>query len=84
MGSRIAWPLSGEHRSDLEKLIQRLAALCRTGTFPMRQKPDDASTWRFGDYDELVPDLDRRSDELESKSYPADRPSPPCRDDKDK
>jgi hypothetical protein len=49
----------------------------------MRQKPDDASTWRFGDYDELVPDLDRRGDELESKSYPADRPSPPCRDDED-
>ena len=81
MGSRIAWPLSGEHRSDLEELIQRLAALCRTGTFPMRQEPDDAPTWRFGDYDELVPDLDRRGDELESKSYPADRPSPPCTDD---
>jgi len=80
MGSRIAWPLSGEHRSDLEALIQRLAALCRTGTFPMRREPDDASTWRFGDYDELVPDLDRRGEELESKSYPADRPDPPCGD----
>ena len=77
MGTRLGWSLDADRRAEMEAILQRLAELTRTGTFPMRPDPKEASIWAFGEYADLLSDLDARTRQLQSKSYPDDRPKPP-------
>lgn len=78
MGTRLHFRPDAAVRQELEQILQRLASLARTGSFPMRPDADDHRPWKWGDYDRLVPNLDARTDQLDAKEdhYPDDRPHP--------
>ncbi|MFB6272400.1 MAG: PD-(D/E)XK nuclease family protein [Salinibacter sp.] len=78
MGTRLRFRPDDAVREELEQILRTLAALARTGSFPMRPDADDHRPWKWGDYDRLVPDLDARTDQLDAKEdhYPDDRPHP--------
>jgi hypothetical protein len=76
MGTRLSFR-PGRYREDVERLVDQLNALARSGSFPMTPDARDASAWRYRGYDRLVHDLAARSRELKLKAYPEDRPLPP-------
>lgn len=76
MGTRLSFR-PARYREDVERLVDRLNALARSGSFPMTPKARSASAWRYRGYDRLVHDLAARSRDLKQKDYPDDRPRPP-------
>ncbi|WP_022836313.1 PD-(D/E)XK nuclease family protein [Salisaeta longa] len=77
MGNRLSWPLDERAETALHGTLRHLMRLLRTGTFPMRPDLDAASSWAFGAYDALVPDLDARKRALAAKAFPEEaRPVP--------
>ena len=76
MGTRLAFR-PARYREDVERLVDRLNALARSGSFPMTPDARNASAWRYRGYDRLVHDLAARSRTLKQKAYPDDRPRPP-------
>ena len=65
------------YRDEVEQLLQRLGALAESGTFPVTPNLHRVNDWKWGGYDRLVADLDRRKSTLREKAYPKDRPEPP-------
>lgn len=65
------------HRAEVEQLLGRLGALAESGTFPVTPNLHRVTDWKWGGYDRLVADLDRRKSVLREKAYPEDRPEPP-------
>jgi RecB family exonuclease len=65
------------HRAEVEQLLGRLGALAESGTFPVTPTLHRVNDWKWGGYDRLVADLDRRKSTLREKAYPEDRPEPP-------
>ena len=72
MGRRLDYPVNVGYRSDMEDILIRLGELSRTGTFPMSPNASDADTWKYGDYEALVPDIEAREAQLQAKDYPED------------
>lgn len=68
----------GRYREDIAELLSRLSKISRSGCFPMNLS---STPWMFGDYDQVVPDIETREDEFGQKTYPEDRPTPPHLDD---
>ncbi|MCS3940340.1 RecB family exonuclease [Salinibacter ruber] len=62
------------YREKIGELLKRLSKVSRSGCFPMNL---DSTPWMFGDYDRIVPDTERREEELDQKTYPEDSPAPP-------
>ena len=77
LGDRIAHD-PRPYQSAIAALLRRLSDMARAGCFPMNL---DTPPWMFGDYEQIVPDTDRRGDELDQKLYPEARPTPPHLDD---
>lgn len=75
-GTKLVFELDDDSRRELDAIIQNLAGLSRTGTFPMHEKAKDKSPWKWGDYDQLFRDLDGRCEQLGVKKYPEARPAP--------
>ncbi|MFP4227977.1 MAG: PD-(D/E)XK nuclease family protein [Salinivenus sp.] len=76
MGTRISFRPAA-YREDVERLVQRLDAMARSGSFPMTPDAPKTSAWRYRGYDRLVHDLRTRARSLKDKAYPEDRPAPP-------
>ncbi|NBC16371.1 MAG: PD-(D/E)XK nuclease family protein, partial [Bacteroidetes bacterium] len=72
-GRRLAFEPHDAHRQDAADLVRRLAALARSGTFPINP---DGGLWRYG-YARLCPDPGARKAQIKAKTYPKDRPAPP-------
>jgi RecB family exonuclease len=77
MGRRIAsWPRA--YRADVEAIIEQLAALTQSGTFPMVKKPDEQKGWKYWGFERLHPDLKVRGNQLGDKAAwdASERPLP--------
>jgi len=79
MGTRRAFDPS-RHRDDVERHLETLSRLARTGSFPMNPRARYLSGWRYRGYEQVVRDLADRSSQLRRKTYPEDRPVPPSFD----
>jgi hypothetical protein len=77
MGRRIA-SRPRAYRADVHAIIEQLAALTRSGTFPMVEKPDKQDGWEYGGFQRLHPDLKSRGKQLGDKTTwnASERPLP--------
>jgi RecB family exonuclease len=76
VGERIAFS-PAEHRPETKALLKRLAALARSGTFPVAPTLHKINRWKWEDYARLFQDLGARRDELKDKDWLDDRPAVP-------
>jgi hypothetical protein len=74
MGTRLAFQVDENTKSEVNEIVSHLASLARTGTFPIAPKAHNNRPWRFGDWDHLFRDLKDRVDPLDSdgSSYSED------------
>jgi hypothetical protein len=77
MGRRIA-SRPGAHRADVHAIIEQLAALTRSGTFPMVTRPHKQNRWKYRGFERLYPDLEARGNQLGQKAIwdASERPLP--------
>jgi ATP-dependent helicase/DNAse subunit B len=77
MGRRIAFRPRA-YRTDVHAIIEQLAALTRSGTFPMVEKPHKQDGWKYRGFERLHPDLKARGKELGDKATwnASERPLP--------
>jgi len=77
MGRRIA-SRPRAYQADVHAIIEQLAALTRSGTFPMVEKPDKQDGWEYGGFQRLHPDLKARGKQLGDKTTwnASERPLP--------
>ncbi|MFO8098054.1 MAG: PD-(D/E)XK nuclease family protein [Salinibacter sp.] len=76
MGTRISFRPAA-YRDAVERLVERLDDMARSGSFPMTPDAPKTSAWRYQGYDRLVHDLRGRARTLKGKTYPDARPEPP-------
>ena len=77
VGTRISFSPES-YRDAVGQLLERLAQLARTGSFPIRPDAHRTNAWKWGEYDRIFLDLRDRVDALEEDAYPDDRPRPHC------
>ena len=79
MGTRLTFD-PARYRSDVEKCLEALGRLARTGSFPMHPRAKTLNPWKYRGYARLFRSLTSRSQHLKAKAYPDDRPVPPSFD----
>lgn len=79
MGTRLAFD-PARHEAEVERLLDALGELARTGSFPMNPRARYLNAWKYRGYERLFLDLETRSADLGEKTYPDARPVPPSFD----
>jgi len=79
MATRLTFDPS-RYRRDVERHIEALSGLARTGSFPMHPRARYLNAWKWRGYDRIFRSLKERSRQLKDKEVPDDRPVPPSFD----